>query len=70
MFNTVNFNPSLPRINGGFNFEKPVRANRFVANAINNGVYNANHPKTADNEYFKAIGMSVSPVANRLDIQC
>ena len=70
MTGAVHFNPNIGAIGTKYNVEMPSVQREFVTNAVNKGTYNLNHPKTADSEYFKALGMSVSPAANRLDYLC
>ena len=70
MSGAIHFKPNVSGINTRYNFEMPAAARTFVSNAVNQGHYNLNHPKTADDEGLRMLGASASSVGNRLDIQC
>ena len=70
MSGAIHFNPNVNGINTRYNFEMPLVTKKFVSNAVNQGHYNLNHPKTADDEGLRKLGTSASAVGNILDIQC
>ena len=70
MSGAVHFNPNVSGINTRYNFEMPQATRKFVSNAVNQGNFNPNHPKIADDEGLRMLGASASAVGNRLDFQC